>query len=152
MGRIKRKPPAVDPSRIHVGLALADLRRDAGLAQEDVGRRLRITREGISHYESGKTIPTYGQVRRMLAYFGVDLHDLQDALDHLEGRPLRHRNPFQKRPYLEEALLADAEALFQRWSRRVPVAQKPRLQRAEAEVMETLRGLMKDLALPQGAP
>jgi transcriptional regulator with XRE-family HTH domain len=134
-----------------VGLALANLRRDAGLAQEDVARRLHISREGISHYESGKTIPAYGQVRRMLAYMGVDLHDLQDALDHREGRPIRHRNPFQKQPFLEEALLADAEALFRRWSRRVSVAQRPRLLRAESEVMETLRGLMDDLASSQGA-
>jgi len=155
MGRSKEKSPPRDspaPSRIPVGHALADLRRDAGLAQEDVARRLGITREGISHYESGKTVPMYGQVRRILSYIGVDLHDLQDTLDHLEGRPLRRRNPFQKQPFLEEMLLADAEALFRRWSRRIPVVQRPRLHRAEDEVLEALRGLMSDLATPQGTP
>ena len=94
----------------------------------------------------------YGQVRRILAYFGMDLHDLQDALDQREGRPIRRRNPFQKQPALEEAFLGETEELFRRWSRRLAVTQRPRLDQAEAEVMETVRTLIDDLAVSSGAP
>ena len=82
----------------------------------------------------------------------MDLHDLQDALDQREGRPIRRRNPFQKQPALEEAFLGEAEELFRRWSRRLAVTQRPRLDQAEAEVMETVRTLIDDLAVPPGAP
>ncbi len=153
MAGTKKTTPEADSAarRAPVGSALADLRRDAGLAQEDVARQLGITRVGISHYESGQTIPMYGQVRRILSYLGLDLHDLQDALDQREGRPIRRRN-LEKQPILEEALLSETEALFQRWSRLVPAAQRSRLNRTESEVMDLLRGLMRDLDAPEGGP
>lgn len=156
MAESRKRPAATDAGassrRTPVGSALADLRRDAGLAQEDVARQLGITRVGISHYESGQTIPMYGQVRRILSYLGLDLHDLQDALDQREGRPIRRRNLLEKQPVLEEALLSETEALFRRWSRRVPAAQRPRLDRTESEVMDLLHGLVRDLDTPEGGP
>ncbi|MEO7418825.1 MAG: hypothetical protein ABI163_17320 [Thermoanaerobaculia bacterium] len=89
---------------------------------------------------------------RILSYLGLDLHDLQDALDQREGRPIRRRNLFEKQPILEEALLSETEALFQRWSRLVPTAQRPRLDRTESEVMDLLRGLVRDLDAPEEGP
>ena len=139
------------PGRFPVGSAIGSLRRNAGVAQEDLGLRLGITRVGVSHYESGKTIPMYGQVRRMLSYLGLDLHDLQDALDHGEGRPLRVRSVTERQPGLEEVVLAETEALFRRWARRVPAAQRPRLEKAEAEVMELMREVTRELHLRERA-
>ena len=57
---------------------------------------------------------------------------------------------FEKQPILEEALLAETEALFRRWSRRVPATQRPRLDRTESEVMDLLRGLVRDLDASEG--
>jgi transcriptional regulator with XRE-family HTH domain len=156
MAGTRKKSAATDAGasshRAPVGSALADLRRDAGLAQEDVARRLGLTRVSISHYESGQTTALYSQVRRILTYFGMDLHDLQDALDQREGRPIRRRNPFEKQPILEEALLAETEALFRRWSRRVSATQRSRVDQTESEVMDLLRGLVHDLDAPEGGP
>lgn len=149
--RRKSRRVAETPGRLPVGSAIGSLRRNAGVAQEDLGLRLGITRVGVSHYESGKTIPMYGQVRRMLSYLGLDLHDLQDALDHREGRPLRVRSVAERQPGLEEVFLAETEALFRRWARRVPAAQRPRLEKAEAEVMELMREVTRELHLRERA-
>lgn len=156
MGTTRKKPAAggggSTSARVSTGSVIAALRRDAGLAQEDVAKRLGLTRAAISYYESGATVPAYGQVRRILSYLGMDLHDLQDALDRREGRPLRRRSAFEKHPHLEDALLADTETLFRRWSRRIPAVQRPRLEQAESEVLELLRGLVKDLDSPGEVP
>jgi len=131
--------------RVPVGFAFAALRRDAGVAQEDLARRLGITRESISLYESGKIVPSYTRVRRMLALLGHDFHDLQDMLDRIEERPRRPRRKGSSPAVLEEAFLEEAEGLFRRWERRLSAVQQPLLRQTESEVMEALRRLLHGL-------
>ncbi len=44
----------------------------------------------VSHWESGRKQPSYALLRRYLASLGLDFHDLQDALDQVEGNAPKH--------------------------------------------------------------
>jgi transcriptional regulator with XRE-family HTH domain len=153
----KRGRPArtrfVTPSaeRVPVGFALAALRQPSGMAQEDVARRLGVTRAQVSYYESGKTVPSYFRLRSYLDCLGRDLRDLQETLDEIEKRPPATRRPGQSRVLREEALLAEAEALFRTWQSRLPARQQPALVRAEAEVMRSLRRLLVEIGAREAA-
>ena len=150
------RPPRtrfVTPSaeRVPVGFALAALRRPSGMAQEDVARRLGITRAQVSYYESGKTVPSYFRLLSFLDLLGRDLRDLQETLDGIEHRPPAARRPGRSRAVREEALLAEAEAIFRTWQGRLPVRQQPALERAEAEVMAVLRRLLVEFGASEAA-
>ncbi len=51
----------------------------------------------VSHWESGRKLPSYALLRRYLESLGLDFHDLQDALDQVEGNvPKRLRVGLEK--------------------------------------------------------
>jgi transcriptional regulator with XRE-family HTH domain len=130
---------------VPLGFALAALRREAGVAQEEVARRLGVSRVAVSYYEAGTTVPSYVRLRRFLDCLGNDLRDLQDTLDEIEHRTPPPRRAGRARAWREEALLAEAEALFRSWQGKLPARQRPLLERTETEVMGALRRLLVEL-------
>jgi transcriptional regulator with XRE-family HTH domain len=72
-----------------LGHALRLLRLRLHLEQQELADRLNLKKQRLGSYERGTYEPSIGLLREMLAGMGLDLHDLQDALDLAEGRPPR---------------------------------------------------------------
>ena len=52
------------------------LRRKAGLSQEQLAERLEVTRQTVSKWEGGHSVPDLEKLRAMAAIFGVTLDEL----------------------------------------------------------------------------
>lgn len=73
-----------------IGEALRLIRTRMGLTQKAAGRRPGAPDDrSISHWETGKKEPSLKMLFRYLVSLGLDLYDLQEAIDHLEGRTSR---------------------------------------------------------------
>jgi transcriptional regulator with XRE-family HTH domain len=76
-------PRREDP-QIGLGKAIRTLRNEAQLSQEALGERAEIHATWISHIESGRINPTWGNVRRIAYGLGVELEDLARLAEELE--------------------------------------------------------------------
>jgi transcriptional regulator with XRE-family HTH domain len=76
-------PRREDP-QIGLGRAIRAFRNEAHLSQEALGERAEIHSTWISHIESGRINPTWGNVRRIAYGLGVELRDLAERAEQLE--------------------------------------------------------------------
>lgn len=78
-------PRREDP-QIGLGKAIRTFRNEAQLSQEVLGERAEIHATWISHIESGRINPTWGNVRRIAYGLGVELEDLARLAEELEQK------------------------------------------------------------------
>lgn len=79
--------PRRDDPQVGLGKAIRALRTENQLSQEALGQRAEIHPTWISHIESGRINPTWGNVRRIARGLKVPLPRLaQLAQDYEEGR------------------------------------------------------------------
>jgi transcriptional regulator with XRE-family HTH domain len=76
-------PRREDP-QVGLGKAIRQLRNKAGMSQEALGDKAEIHPTWISHIESGRINPTWGNVRRIAAGLGVKLSELAELAEKLE--------------------------------------------------------------------
>lgn len=76
-------PRRNDP-QFGLGKAIRALRHDAGMSQEALGQKAEIHSTWISHIESGRINPTWGNVRRIAGGLGVPLPRLAELAEKLE--------------------------------------------------------------------
>jgi len=76
--------PRRDDPQIGLGKAIRALRHKAQLSQEALGERAEIHATWISHIESGRINPTWGNVRRIASGLKVELRDLAALAEQLE--------------------------------------------------------------------
>ena len=76
-------PRTNDPQR-GLGQAIRKFRIDVGLSQERLGHQSEIHPTWISHIESGRINPTWGNVRRIAAGLHVPLPVLAALAEDLE--------------------------------------------------------------------
>ena len=76
--------PRRDDPQIGLGKAIRQLRQDGGLSQETLGHRAEIHPTWISHIESGRINPTWGNVRRIAAGLKVPLGQLAELAEDFE--------------------------------------------------------------------
>jgi transcriptional regulator with XRE-family HTH domain len=72
-----------------IGLALLVLRRAAGMTPDELSEASGVTRSNISRFETGKTMPRYDTMRRLVTamHFPMGaLHEAQRVVDGLMGR------------------------------------------------------------------
>jgi transcriptional regulator with XRE-family HTH domain len=81
-------PRREDP-QIGLGKAIRQMRKEIRLSQEALGLRADIHPTWISHLESGRVNPTWGNVRRIAFVLEVSLPELAALAEHLE---LKYRN------------------------------------------------------------
>ena len=74
--------------------ALSRLRRERGLTQEELARRLYVTRQCVSRWETGETTPGIDMVKLICVTFGVPLERFFD----MPGATLRARAARRRRP------------------------------------------------------
>jgi transcriptional regulator with XRE-family HTH domain len=79
-------PRRDDPQR-GLGKAIRTLRNSAEMSQETLGQKAEIHATWISHIESGRINPTWGNVRRIAYGLGVDLKELAELAEKLEKDP-----------------------------------------------------------------
>lgn len=73
----------VEP-QIGLAQAIRRLRHERSLSQETLGLEANIHPTWISHIESGRVNPTWGNVRRIAAVLEVRLSELADLAEDLE--------------------------------------------------------------------
>jgi transcriptional regulator with XRE-family HTH domain len=76
-------PRREDP-QIGLGKAIRTLRNEKQMSQEELGGQADIHPTWISHIESGRINPTWGNVRRIADGLEVDLWDLAKLAEKLE--------------------------------------------------------------------
>ncbi len=78
--------PRRDEPQIGLSKAIRQLRKEIHLSQEALGLRADIHPTWISHIESGRVNPTWGNVRRIAVGLRVPLHVLAELAEDLEGK------------------------------------------------------------------
>jgi transcriptional regulator with XRE-family HTH domain len=76
--------PRRDDPQKGLGTAIRTLRNEAQLSQEALGERADIHATWISHIESGRINPTWGNVRRIAYGLGAKLEDLAALAEKIE--------------------------------------------------------------------
>ena len=66
-----------------IGENIRVLRLARGWTQEQLAEQLHLTRQAVSHYESGRTVPDIDTCRRLAELFGVELEVVLEG----EGEP-----------------------------------------------------------------
>ncbi|HEU5063016.1 MAG TPA: helix-turn-helix transcriptional regulator [Solirubrobacterales bacterium] len=78
--------PRREEPQIGLGKAIRQLRREVHLSQEALGLRADIHPTWISHMESGRVNPTWGNVRRIAVGLRVPLPHLAALAEDLEAK------------------------------------------------------------------
>lgn len=78
--------PRRDEPQIGLSKAIRQLRREVHLSQEALGLRADIHPTWISHMESGRVNPTWGNVRRIAVGLRVPLRVLAALAEDLEAK------------------------------------------------------------------
>jgi transcriptional regulator with XRE-family HTH domain len=76
--------PRRDDPQIGLGKAIRKLRQEKKLSQEALGNRAEIHPTWISHIESGRINPTWGNVRRIALGLKVPLEELAALAEEFE--------------------------------------------------------------------
>lgn len=76
--------PRRDDPQIGLGKAIRALRTESELSQETLGQRADIHPTWISHIESGRINPTWGNVRRIARGLQVELAQLAALAEDFE--------------------------------------------------------------------
>jgi transcriptional regulator with XRE-family HTH domain len=76
--------PRRDDPQPGLGRAIRTLRNDSQLSQETLGERAEIHPTWISHIESGRINPTWGNVRRIARGLRVPLSELAELAEKYE--------------------------------------------------------------------
>lgn len=63
----------------HLGTKLKDLREQHGLTQADAAEKLHISRQTISQWENGKTIPDIKNAFLLCELYGISISELHDT-------------------------------------------------------------------------
>jgi transcriptional regulator with XRE-family HTH domain len=78
--------PRRDDPQIGLGKAIRTLRQEKQLSQETLGHRAEIHPTWISHIESGRINPTWGNVRRIARGLDVPLSELAALAEDFERK------------------------------------------------------------------
>jgi transcriptional regulator with XRE-family HTH domain len=68
-----------------LGEKLFDLRKKAGLSQEEVADKLGVSRQAVSKWETGQTIPELAKVKPLSELYNVSYDYLISESPHLSG-------------------------------------------------------------------
>jgi len=68
-----------------LGKAVRSLREKAGIEQAALAERARLPESLVAEIESGRSDPTWGDMRRVAEALGVSLETLAELAEELEG-------------------------------------------------------------------
>jgi len=64
---------------MHITEIITKLREDQGLSQEELARRLHVTRQAVSKWERGKALPDHDNYLQISKEFGISISALMGA-------------------------------------------------------------------------
>ena len=73
-----------------IGKFLKELRIEKGLSQNKMSEQIHITRQAISNWENGKSIPESDMLKILSKYFKVSIDDI------LSGERVKEKNHLEK--------------------------------------------------------
>lgn len=76
---------------------LIELRKKAGLSQEELGYKLNVTRQTISKWELGQTTPEMDKLLETSRIFGISVYDLLDETKEIKTEPQKVINNKSKK-------------------------------------------------------
>jgi transcriptional regulator with XRE-family HTH domain len=79
-------PRAQDPQP-ELARAIRELRAERGLSQEELGHLADLHYTRISHIESGRVSPSWGNVRRIAEALGISVAELATRAESYERKP-----------------------------------------------------------------
>ncbi|MBQ9937985.1 MAG: helix-turn-helix transcriptional regulator, partial [Oscillospiraceae bacterium] len=62
--------------QIKVGKFIAQLRKEKGITQEELGRRIGVTNKTVSRWENGNYMPDIEMLQLLSEQFGVTIEEL----------------------------------------------------------------------------
>jgi transcriptional regulator with XRE-family HTH domain len=91
---------------------LRDLRERAGLSQEELAAKAKVSRASIQNWEGNRTTPRRAESRRLAAALGVSVDALRSQEERLDAREIRDalqaameiEDPEEMRAALQELL------------------------------------------------
>ena len=123
------------------GRRIARLRTSAGLTQQAVAERLALSRNAVSHLETGLSHPSERTVVLLAGLFGIEPHDLVSGTDYPSAKADRLPAVAPRHSHVEARLLAVAAEV--RWIALLPA---PALADAVATVVAELDALASHCA------
>lgn len=91
-----------------------ELRKKAGLSQEELGFQLNVTRQTVSKWETGQSLPEIDKVNGLCDLFGISADELlrEKAIPAEEVNLTVEKQATKKIPYLTLATIAFVSAIF----------------------------------------
>ena len=80
--------------QIKTGKFIARLRREKGITQEELGRRLGVSNKTVSRWENGNYMPDIETLRLLAAEFSVSIEELLDGEKISAKNPVKTPDPF----------------------------------------------------------
>ncbi len=71
-----------------IGEKIQKYRKNLGMSQEELGQKLRVSRQTISLWEKDQTLPTIDNLMRLRDVFGVSVDDILSAEDNKPESPI----------------------------------------------------------------
>ena len=59
-----------------IGISIQNHRKRLGLSQEELGQQLCVSRQTVSQWENGQTVPSVDNLLRLKEIFGISLDAL----------------------------------------------------------------------------
>ncbi len=90
---------------------IRDLRKKAGLSQEELAEKLDVSRQAVSKWELGAAVPTADKLLEISDLFGVSLdhlmredpRDLDNSGDHVSDVPMNVKTPAKAHAFRKAA-------------------------------------------------
>ncbi len=127
-----------------IGNSLCNARKRKGLSQEAVAEKLGVSRQTISKWETGETLPDIRQAKGLAALYGLSLDDLI-AFD----ADVQEVEDVVRRTTQETSDKVDWTKL---WAEKYPVLARYREEMDPAPYTQSLEGLLEKLAQEVGLP
>ena len=125
-----------------LGSNLCSARKKAGLSQEDTAEKLGVSRQTISKWETGETLPDIGQAKRLASIYGLSL----DALTEFDIGVQEIRDAIDK----TSGEVSDKIDWTKMWSRKYPILGTYQQEVAVEGYAEKLRELLCQLKKDYG--
>ena len=80
--------------QIKTGKLIAELRREKGLTQEELGRKIGVSNKTVSRWENGNYMPDIEALRLLAKEFSVSMEELLDGETESGEKPTEKPDPF----------------------------------------------------------
>lgn len=127
---------------MNLGESLSSARKSKGLTQEAAAEKLGVSRQTVSKWETGETLPDIRQSKRLAALYGVSLDELIDF-----DADVREIQDVIDRTTEETSAKID---WTKAWSKRYPILARYRNEVDPSRYEEALVRLLNDLEKDYG--